>query len=181
MHTHLVFRQHLHNQEQISLRLETDTRNLRQLDVAVLDRYPISKSTERLKNPWIGFVAPQPQTRCDVQRHLVTAVRNAADWRPPVVLQNAALHRPSSSPRSIRDRDTRASHAVAQISLSPDNSNRPPHKRRLGRRRLLPENGLRVTGKAAPRRSSPPHPTPPCPAHPPPPIFRRVLQVFHSA
>src|SRR5947199_8716191 len=59
------------------------------LIVAVLDRYPISKSTERLKNSWIGFVAPQPQTRCDVQRHLVPSVRNAADWRPPVVLQHA--------------------------------------------------------------------------------------------
>src|SRR5205823_14090335 len=96
-------------------------------------------------------------------------------------LPKAALHRSSSSPRSIQDRDTRASHAVAQISLSPDNSNRPPHKRRLGRRRLLPEHGLRVTGKAAPRRSSPPHPTPPCPAHPPPPTFRRALHVFPSA
>src|SRR5882762_5992993 len=89
MHSRLVFRQRLHNQEQFSLGLETNTRNLRQLDIAVLDRYPISKSTERLKNSWIGFVAPQPQTRGDVQRHLVPSVRNAADWRPPVVLQNA--------------------------------------------------------------------------------------------
>src|SRR5260370_11530780 len=89
MQTHLAFRQRLHNSEQFALRLETDTRNLRQLDIAVFDRYPVGKSTERLKDSWVGFVASQPQTSGNVQRHLMPSVRNAADWRPPMVLQHS--------------------------------------------------------------------------------------------
>src|ERR1700686_3839549 len=86
---HLVIRQCLHNAEHFALRLEPDTGNLRQLDVAVFDRYPVGKSTERLKNSRIGFVAPQPQAGRDVQRHLMPSVRNAANRRPSIFLQHA--------------------------------------------------------------------------------------------
>src|SRR2546421_10057383 len=84
----LVFGKRPHNAEQSALRFEPDTRNLRQLDVAVFYRYPVSKSTERLKNSWIRLVASQPQTCSDVQRHLVPSMRNAADRRPTILLQH---------------------------------------------------------------------------------------------
>src|SRR6266850_2336924 len=86
---HLVFRQRLHNAKHFALRLKPYTGNLWQLDVAVFDRYPVGKSTERLKNSRIGFVAPQPQTGRDVQRHLMPSVRNAANRRPSIFLQHA--------------------------------------------------------------------------------------------
>src|SRR6266550_3680712 len=85
---HLVIRQCLHNAKHFALRLEPDTGNLRQLDVTVFDRYPVGKSTERLKNSRIGFVAPQPQTGRDVQRHLMPSVRNTASRRPSIFLQH---------------------------------------------------------------------------------------------
>src|SRR6266853_270330 len=85
----LILRQLIQNTVQFAFRLETHTRNLWQLHIAFLDRYPISESTERLKNSWIGFVAPQTQTGGDVQRHLMSTVRNAADWRPSIILKHS--------------------------------------------------------------------------------------------
>src|SRR5882762_7647605 len=85
----LVIRQWLHNAEQFVFGFEPHTGNLRQLDVAVFDRYPIGKSAKRLKDSRIGFVASQPQTGGNVQRHLMSSVRNTAIWRPSMFFQHA--------------------------------------------------------------------------------------------
>src|SRR5260370_16352778 len=91
------------------------------------------------------------------------------------------LRRSSSSPLSIQDRDTLAFHSAAQISLFPDCSSHPPHRRRLCRRRGRRDSGLRAAEIAGAPQSSLLHPTPPYPAPPPPRIFRRFLRVSLSA
>lgn len=45
-------------------------------DAAVLDAHAVGEAAEGLEEVRVGLVAAQPQTRGDVERHLVPAVRD---------------------------------------------------------------------------------------------------------
>jgi hypothetical protein len=58
-----------------------------QRNVTVFNRSIIRKSSKWLKNSRIGFVSPKPQAGGNIQRQLVTSVRNATTRRPSVLFQ----------------------------------------------------------------------------------------------
>src|ERR1700722_16129841 len=74
----LATRQFPHHPKQFLLGLKPNPRNLRAFHIGVFYRDSVPKSTERLKNPRIRFVAAQPKPGRDFQRQLVPAMRNAA-------------------------------------------------------------------------------------------------------
>ena len=69
------------------LELESNTRGIRESRVAVLDRDGVGESAKWLENPWIGLISPETQSRGDVERHLVSAVRHDLAPRPAVPLE----------------------------------------------------------------------------------------------
>src|SRR4051794_11347756 len=69
--------QFAHDLDQIRLALEADARNVRHDDVTVLNPDRIRESPVGLEEIRVALVAAKPQAGGDVQRHLVTAVRDA--------------------------------------------------------------------------------------------------------
>ena len=84
----LLVRQRFHLAVQVGLPLKADAGQIRQCHVAVDNFDPVGEATERLKQVGIGLVAPEPKARGDVQRHLVTTVRNAAARGPTMLLEH---------------------------------------------------------------------------------------------
>ena len=87
-----------HDVVQSRLGLDADTRDVRQPDVSVCDGGAVGEASERLEDIRVGLVAAEAETCGDVERHLVTAVRNAAAWRPRMLPQHLhdaeILHEP---------------------------------------------------------------------------------------
>src|SRR6185437_1762122 len=61
---------------------EADAGQLRHHDVPVLDAHVVREAAEWLKQVRIVLVAAEPEAGCDRERHLMSAVRNAARARP---------------------------------------------------------------------------------------------------
>ena len=77
-----LLRQLAHHTNQIGLALKANARQFRHNDVSILHAYSIGKASVGLKQVGIAFIASQPQACCNVQRHLMTAMRDAAAGRP---------------------------------------------------------------------------------------------------
>src|SRR3954454_19552374 len=71
-------RKSAHLFDQIRLALKADTRQLGHSDIAVLDPHAIGKTAIGLEEIGIRLVAPEPEASGNVERHLMTAMRDAA-------------------------------------------------------------------------------------------------------
>src|SRR6516165_6319217 len=78
----------LHFLVEVRLALEPNARQVGHRDMALLDFHPIRKSAKRLKQVRVGLVAAEAEARCDIERHLMAPVRNAARRRPTVLAQH---------------------------------------------------------------------------------------------
>src|ERR1700688_4027177 len=67
---------------QVRLAFEADARQVRHRDVAVVHLHAVRETAVGLEQVRIGFVAAETQARCNVQRHLVATMRDAAARRP---------------------------------------------------------------------------------------------------
>src|SRR3982074_3620201 len=82
-------RQRPHLRIKIGFSLEPDARQIRHGDMTVLDANAIGKTAIGLEQIGIALIAAEAETGRDVQRHLMTALRNAAPPRPAAGLQHA--------------------------------------------------------------------------------------------
>src|SRR4051812_35179719 len=74
----LLFSEFAHHLDQVRFALEANPWKFGHRDVAVLHTNGIREAAVRLEQVRVTLIAPQAQARCDIQRHLVPAVRNAA-------------------------------------------------------------------------------------------------------
>src|SRR6266849_312647 len=86
----------------IGLSFKTDARQIRHGDVTVLDAHAIRKTAIGLEQVGIAFIAAEAEPRCDIERHLMAAMRNTAARRPAQGLQDA--ERALIFAKSIRQR-----------------------------------------------------------------------------
>src|SRR3569623_394010 len=77
-----------HHLVEIGFALKPDAGQRRQGDVAVLHPYAVGEATKGLKQVGIGFIAAQAESGCDVERHLMSAMRNTTRRRPAIRLQH---------------------------------------------------------------------------------------------
>src|ERR1041385_9021698 len=69
-------RQRAHLGVEIGLSLKADAGQIRHDDVTVFDPHAVGKSAIGLEQVGIAFIAAKAQSRRDIQRHLVSAVRS---------------------------------------------------------------------------------------------------------
>src|SRR3982751_1445028 len=74
-----------HQLVEVGLSLEADAGKLGHRHVAVFHAHAVGESAKGLEQVGIRFVAAQAQSRGDVERHLVPAVRYAARGRPAML------------------------------------------------------------------------------------------------
>src|ERR1700686_1460468 len=75
-------RQRLHLRIKIGFSLEADARQIRHGDGAVLDTNAVGETAIGLEQIGIALIAAEAETGRDIERHLVSAMRNAPA-RPP--------------------------------------------------------------------------------------------------
>lgn len=101
----MLLRKSLHDAVQLVLCFETDTGEIRQSDVTIVDSEAVRESAKRLKNTWVGFIAAEAETGRDVERHLVAAMWNAAGGRPariPQHFEDAQIFHQAVTQRAIK-------------------------------------------------------------------------------
>src|ERR1700730_889743 len=74
----LLRRQRVHLRIEIRFSLKADARQLRHGDVTVLDANTVGKAAIGLEKVGIALVAPEPEAGRDIERHLMSAMRNAS-------------------------------------------------------------------------------------------------------
>ena len=83
-----LLREGLQDAVQLVVGFKPDAGNSWQLNVTVFNRDTVRESAERLEDARVGLIAAQAETSRDVERHLVTAMRDTARGRPAVTLQH---------------------------------------------------------------------------------------------
>src|SRR6266481_2217117 len=78
----------LHDRVEFILRFKAYTWNAGQANASILDGDTVGESTEWLEHVGIGFVATEAKPCGNMERHLVSAVRDAGSWRPAMILQH---------------------------------------------------------------------------------------------
>src|SRR6266481_3830848 len=84
-----LWRQRFHLGAQVGFSLEPDARQIRHDDVTVLDANTVGVTAIGLEQIWIAFIAAEAETGRDIQRHLMSAMRNTPARRPAAGLQHA--------------------------------------------------------------------------------------------
>lgn len=74
----LLVQKRMEHRIELRLRLKTHAGNFRQTHIAAIDGDHFGKAAKRFEHIGIGFVAAEMQAGCNVQRHLMSAVRHNA-------------------------------------------------------------------------------------------------------
>src|SRR3954469_14046115 len=97
-----LLRQLAHHLNQVGLAFEADAGKLRHRDEAVLDTHAVGEAAVGLEQVRVALVASEPEASCDVERHLMAAVRDAAAPRPTALLEH--IERAQVLDEPIRER-----------------------------------------------------------------------------
>src|SRR5471032_1580885 len=83
-----LFRQLAHLGVQVGLAFESYAWQVWHGDVAIVDLHTVGEATVRLEQVRVRLITAQTQAGCDIERHLVATVRDAAARRPTVLAQH---------------------------------------------------------------------------------------------